>query len=348
MLVKKRKLRGELILKALVWTGPRQMEIKEKEMPHLGSNELLIKVSKVGICGSELSGFLGENSLRIPPLIMGHEFSGVIADISNDVEDWKIGELITVNPLLSCRKCNFCLQGMRQLCPSRKIIGIHRPGAFAEYVAVPADACHRVSDEVLGALVEPLACSVRANELADIRMNDNVVVFGAGIIGLMALRVAELRGASMRIIVDTNPVRLEKAKLWGATHTVNPSQTDIKSEIMSFGGGEIDKVIDAVGLPITRKQGIDIVRSNGTIVFVGLHHDETVIPGNVIVREEIQIKGSFCYSDMNFNTALSLINQNMISADPLWLNIRPIEEGKKSFEEQIEGTAVYPKILLTP
>lgn len=337
-----------LKLKALVWTGPRQMQIREQDMPVLGSKELLIKVSKVGICGSELSGYVGENSLRIPPLIMGHEFSGVIADRSNDVDDWEIGELITVNPLLSCRKCKYCLQGMRQLCRSRKIIGIHRPGAFAEYVAVPADTCHKVSDEVLGALVEPLACSVRANELADIKLNDNVVVFGAGIIGLMALRVAQLRGASMRIIVDTNPVRLEKAKFWGATHMVNPAQTDLKSEIMSFGGGEIDKVIDAVGLPITRNQGIDILRSDGTIVFVGLHHDETVVPGNLIVREEIQIKGSFCYSEMNFTTALALINENVISADSQWLDIRPIEEGKNSFDEQIEGTAFFPKIILSP
>lgn len=333
-------------MKSLVWMGPRRLEIQERPEPELAKGEVLLQVAVVGICGSDLSGYLGENSLRRPPLIMGHEFTGMVVATAGDVKAWKSGQVVTVNPLLSCNRCQFCRQGMRQLCANRSIVGIHRPGAFAEYLTVPASACHPVRNAIQGALVEPLACAVRANIQAKIQSTETLLVFGAGIIGLMSLRVAQEMGASRRIVVDPNPVRLEKAQWWGATDMLDPTHDKVTDEVRRLCPEGVDSVIDAVGLPQTRQDSIAVLRPGGCVVFIGLHLDETTIPGNHIVRQEIEIRGSFCYTDDNFQQALHLLENERVVPDASWLDIRPLEEGKQAFDEQIDGPATFPKILL--
>ena len=333
-------------MKSLVWTGPRQLEIQQQPEPSVAKGEVLLQVAVAGICGSELSGYLGENSLRKPPLVMGHEFSGVIVAVAEDVQEWRAGQVVTVNPLLSCGQCRYCRRGLRQLCATKSIVGIHRPGAFAEYVAVPASACYAVQDTIQAALTEPLACAVRANVQANVQEGENILVFGAGIIGLMALRVAQTRQAAQRIIVDTNPARLEKAAQWGATATLNPLQCDVVKEAHPLCPDGIDKVIDAVGLPRTRHDAISLVNPGGRVVFIGLHQDESSVPGNHIVRQEVEIFGSFCYTNEDFQHAHHLLEQECIVPDPLWLDIRSLAEGKRAFDEQIDGPALFPKIML--
>ena len=333
-------------MKSLVWTGPRQMEMQEGPRPVPKKGEVLLRVSLAGICGSELSGYLGENSLRKPPLVMGHEFSGSIIECGEGVNDWQEGQLVTVNPLVTCGECRYCKNGLQPLCPARWIVGIHRPGAFAEYVIVPQNACYAIQDEIQGALVEPLACAVRANMQARIELNDTVLVTGAGIIGLMALRVAKELGASRLLCVDTNEARLEKSRIWGATHTLNPRQQSVVDFVQQTFPAGVDRVIDAVGLPQTRRDGIAAVRPGGRVVFIGLHENDTTIPGNEIVRSEIEIVGSFCYADQDFHRALALLTSGKVVADTSWLDVRPLAAGKSSFDEQIDGPALFPKILL--
>jgi threonine dehydrogenase-like Zn-dependent dehydrogenase len=334
-------------MKALVWTNPREFELQDVQKPTAGAGEVVLQVRYAGICGSDLSGYLGENSLRKPPLIMGHEFTGDVVETGEGVSEFQVGDLLVVNPLITCGHCRMCKRGDQQNCMNRTIIGIHHPGAFAEYVKVPASACFHVQDALAGALVEPLACGIRAAERANVTLGDKVVVFGAGIIGLFSLQAASLRGASQRILVDTNDERLEKGKLFGATHTLNPKHVDVIESVQEITGGSAQKVIDAVGLPLTRQQGIAMVERGGRVVFIGLHEDETVIPGNDIVRREIELVGSFSYSDRNFAEGLSLIERKGLTPDDTWLDIRPLDQGKLSFDEQIFGSAKYPKIILS-
>ncbi|MFD1676834.1 zinc-dependent alcohol dehydrogenase [Alicyclobacillus fodiniaquatilis] len=333
-------------MKCLVWQGPRRIAVEEYPKPVLKSGEVLIKVSLVGICGSELSGYLGENSLRKPPLVMGHEFSGTIEEIADNVTGLENGMLVTVNPLFSCNYCSYCRSGFQNLCPKRSILGIHRPGAFAEYVAVPATACYRVKGEIEGALTEPLACSVRAATQARIELGETVVVFGAGIIGLMSVLSAKEKGAFQIVVVDTNDTRLKKALEWGATNVFNPSHGRILDEIRQLAPLGVDKVIDAVGLPITRQNGLEVVRSGGRVVWIGLHEDEIFMQGNHLVRQEIEVVGSFCYTDRDFQVALAMLDKNLHVSTDTWLDVRPLELGQNSFEEQIDGPAKFPKIML--
>lgn len=334
-------------MQALVWTQPSELQLQSVEMPAAGSGEVVLKVLYAGICGSDLSGYLGENTLRKPPLIMGHEFTGEVVEVGPDSEGLQRGTVVAVNPLLSCGRCKMCKQGAQQNCEARSILGIHHPGAFAEFVKVPASACYPVYDAVAGALVEPLACGVRAARQAKVQLGDSVVVFGAGIIGLFSMQVASLLGASECILIDTNERRLALGKMFGATKTIHSRNVDVVDSVRTLTGEAVSKVIDAVGLPITRQQGIELVENGGRVVFIGLHEDVTPLPGNVIVRKEIEIAGSFSYSYNDFRQALALIERKVVVPDPSWLDIRPLAMGKPAFDEQIDGPAAYPKILLT-
>ncbi len=325
-------------MRALVWTGAEQMVIEEREQPRVQEGWVLVHIAAVGVCGSELSGYMGHNSLRVPPLIMGHEFSGTLMTAT---EEWPAGQLVTVNPLVTCGHCRYCREGNRQLCVDRKIIGIDYPGGFAEFVAVPAQNCYPVSSPEAGAIVEPLACAVRATRLAEVEAGDRAVVYGAGTIGLLAVRLLVLRGVQEIAVVDTNQDRLTLAAEWGATSLKNPADSRTKPL-----GADWDVVIDAVGAASTRQNGLSAVRRGGHVVWLGLHEADSTIAANAIVRDEVQIRGSFCYADDDFRRAV-LLAQDRAIVQGRWLVHRRVEEGVQEFHDQTHKDVSYSKALLT-
>ncbi len=337
-------------MRAAIWHGPRQISVEETPRPEACSDELLLRVAFAGICGSELSGYLGQSSLRHPPLIMGHEFVGIVEQVGNAVGDFALGDRVTVNPMVPDGTCAMCRNGHEHLCLNRSLIGAHRPGAFAEYVAAPAKACYRLPetiDNLTGTLVEPLACAVRAVRLAEVTVGGRVLILGAGPIGLLALTVARRAGATVIAISDVNPARLAVAREWGATHTINPREQDLAAIIGAATDGlGCDAAIDAVGLPMTRQQAIGAVRAGGRVIFLGLHEDETSVPANTIVRSEITIQGSFCYTQANFTTALRLLQTSLVPAAESWLTIRTLEDADASFAQLIDVPADLTKIIL--
>ncbi|MBA2467886.1 MAG: galactitol-1-phosphate 5-dehydrogenase [Chloroflexia bacterium] len=339
-------------MRSAVWHGPKDIQVSETVVPGLAPGEVLLKVEAVGICGSELSGYLGHNSLRVPPLVMGHEFSATVVERAPDVTSIALGSRVTVNPMVPDLDCVMCRAGLENLCLGRTLIGAHRPGAFAEFVAVPALACYQLPDSVdtiAGTLVEPTACALRAVELAHISPGSSVLILGAGPIGLLSLLVAKAAGANQIIISDLAPKRLELASTWGATHTVNPSKTDIASFTRDITGGlGCDAVIDAVGLPATRKSAVYAVRPGGRVVLIGLHEDDSTLPGNHIIRSEIEIKGAFCYTQANFASSIRLIASGFLPDSSSWVDVRSLEETNDSFAQLIEDPSSAVKIVLQP
>src|SRR3984957_18364334 len=207
-----------LTMQALVWLGPREMVERAEPVPQPALGEVLISVAATGICGSELSGFLGHNSLRVPPLIMGHECAGEVVQGAGETfatgEPAGIGTRITFNPLIACGTCDRCLAGRPNLCRQRQLIGAHRPGGFAQYIAVPARQCYPLPDQlslVAGALVEPLACSIRAVIHAGVQPHERLLILGAGPIGLCAVAAARTQGIEQIIVSDLAADRLEIA-----------------------------------------------------------------------------------------------------------------------------------------
>jgi threonine dehydrogenase-like Zn-dependent dehydrogenase len=340
-------------MKALMLVGARELEIREVPVPELNEAEVLIEVAAVGVCGSELGGFLGVNALRQPPLIMGHEATGKIAGTSGgllaDGSRPEIGREITFNPLITCGRCHLCLSGKSSLCSKRELIGAHRPGAFAQFVTIPTRQCWslpRTISLITGSLTEPVACAVRAINMAESDRTDLFWIIGAGPIGLSCLAIALDSGVEQVVVSDISEERLSIAENWGAKATMNPIETSVEDFWRNYSGEPPNRVIDAVGSQAVRAQAIRNVRPGGTIVLVGLHDEEAFLPCNQIVRNEISLQGSFGYTQADFRLALDKLDQGVIRVGSEWLEQRSLEEGQAVFEELVEARSNSTKIVL--
>lgn len=334
-------------MKMLVYEGPERIVLANAAMPAVASDELLIRVRAVGICGSELEGYLGHSSVRVPPLVMGHEFCGEVADVGADAGDWRLGERVVVNPLIGCGRCRNCLSGRANICHSRAIVGIHRPGAFAEYVAVPVSGVTRVPDEMdadFASLAEPLAVAVHSVKLGLAPLED-VVIIGAGPIGLLTLQAAKLTGCRRAVVVERQPSRLQAAERLGA---IAATPEEARAVVTGLAGSEgAETVIDCVGNGATRKLAMELAASGGTIVMVGLGQGETAMPMNDLVRREIRLLGSYTYTVRDFAQAVALLVEGQIGMSG-WTQGLALEDGPDAFATLARGTAPVSKYILHP
>lgn len=338
-------------MKAMVYTAPGELKILEVDRPTPARGEVVLRVSASGICGSELEGFATRSPRRVPPLIMGHEFGGVVVEVGEEVISVKVGDLVAVNPLLWCGQCDLCRQGRTNICRDRRLIGMHRPGAFAEYVAVPEKALHLLpfgfTPEMI-AMVEPVANAVHALAIAQNPIPQTVVVFGAGTIGLFCAQVAKLCGGPRVMVVDINPYRLEVAKKLVANRVVNSQQEDLKDAAREVTNGEgFDLAIDAVGISETRAEALNLVRPGGTAVWIGLHSDATSLPGMEAVLYEKRVQGSYAYTNGDFRKAIQLVRDGCLRMEE-WARSFPLEQGVEVFYALLRGEADYIKALLVP
>ncbi|BBH20617.1 alcohol dehydrogenase [Paenibacillus baekrokdamisoli] len=331
------------MMRALVYEGPRTMNMRTVPIPEPGEQEVLIRVERVGICGSELGGYLGHNSLRKPPLIMGHEFSGVIVKTGTGANKLGVGARVTVNPLQTCGQCSDCLHDNHQLCQQRKLLGAHLPGAFAEYVVVAEPNVYPIPDSLSfeeAALTEPFACAVHLCRLISMKRDDSLLIMGAGPIGLFALTAARTLGLSHIIVSDLNPDRLKIVTELGGIPA--HSQEELAAWKPADG---FHAAIDAVGMQVTRQQCVESVRRGGRVGFTGLHEADSTLPVNTIIREELKLFGAFAYAQNDFETALRFIAEGKVNLLP-WTVHQPLEQGSACFEKLISGPGAIAKIML--
>lgn len=342
-------------MKALVYEGPREMNIREVEQPTAGSGEVLIEVVYSGICGSELSGFLGQSSLRKPPCVFGHEFAGKIVEIGPDVSPelgLAAGDRVTANPLVTCGTCRYCRAGQEQLCTSRQLLGAALPGSNARYVKVPARSIFPLPETLSyeqATLAEPIAYAVHVANLADIQAEHRIAIHGMGPIGLFVLQVSRHRGARQVLVVDTNDERLAIAEALGAGEVLNPTQVDAVQLIREHTDGlGADIVVDAVGSSVTRANAVLSARMGGTVVWSGLHSAETSLPINDMIRQEIRTLGAFAYSAREFGQALDLLAQGAVGLRDEWMVKSPLADGALWFDRLLGNPGGVAKVLLTP
>ncbi|MEM7031248.1 MAG: alcohol dehydrogenase catalytic domain-containing protein [Chloroflexota bacterium] len=341
-------------MRSLVWEGPRIMTMHNGPELEPEADEVVIKVSYAGICGSELSGYLGHNALRVPPVVMGHEFSGEIVSVGSDVQaqyaPLSVGKAVTANPLIDCNTCEYCQRGVNHLCLSRQLIGAHRPGAYAEYVSVPAKMVSVLPDGLslrLGALVEPVGVGVRIGEMAGDVQGQDVLIVGAGPIGLLALQVLQTKGAKRVFIADLSPERLAMGEALGG-EILNPASVDVVQSVLDATGGRgVSVSVDAVGLAVTRTQCVSATCATGTLILSGLHEETSEVPAADIIRREIVVRGCFAYSPDNFAEAIQLLLEDKIRLDP-WIVEAPLTEGGPWFDRLIDEPGDVSKVLLVP
>lgn len=341
-------------MKALVWEAARTMTLREEPAPTAAADEIVLRVAYAGICGSELSGYLGHNALRLPPLIMGHEFAGEIVELGALVPEFKpdlaLGSLVTVNPLWYCGDCEFCAAGLNQLCSNRRLIGAHRPGAFAEYVCAPAKLALPLPDGMdarIGALTEPVGCAVRIGELAGDVADADCLIIGAGPIGLLSLQMLQYQGAARVFIAEIDGARLAMGEALGGI-PIQPSAVDTVATVReATDGAGVAVSLDAVGSALTREQCVAATKASGRLILSGLHEESSAMPVAAMIRSEITAVGSFAYTPANFARALELLAAGAIRLDP-WVHEAPLDEGGTWFERLIEAPGDVSKVLLKP
>ncbi len=331
-------------MKALVYTGPKAMVLREVDDPQPGEDELLIKVDAVGICGSDMHAWHGHDARRPAPLILGHEAAGVVQTGA------MAGKRVTVNPLVTCMKCEYCKNGRSNLCRARQIISIPpREGAFAQYVALPGRNLIEVpkaTDLHKAALTEPIACSWHAVRVAGVALRDTltdstVVVLGGGAIGLAAALVLNAFGCKDISIAETNPLRRKVLAGAGPFNVYDPT-TGQGPEC-----GSVHLVIDAFGGAQTRAAASALARPGGVIVHIGLAGGDTGLDVRRMTLQEITFIGSYTYTMDDFrNTADAIFDGRLGALD--WYEERPLKDGVGAFDDIDSGRVAAPKIILKP
>ena len=331
-------------MKALVYTGEKKLIYQDYSDPIKNKGEEIIKINSVGICGSDMHAFLGHDERRPSPLILGHEPSGIIVGGEND------GKKVTINPLVTCGHCRFCVSSRDNLCLTRQIISMPpREGAFAEYVSIPKQNLISVPDDVSlenACLTEPLACGWHASKVAKKIMNLNLkelncLVIGGGAIGIGAALSLLLHGAKNIFLAETNEIRHNEIKKTCNVQVFNPEKK------IPFEEGSIDLVIDGVGIVKTREMSSKYISPGGLIVHIGLGEPKEGLDIRRMTLQEITFVGTYTYTSSDFKeTADKIFNNEFGNLD--WVDIRPLKDGQACFEEILEGKTLFPKIILKP
>ena len=350
-------LEGEK-MKAVQYHGPCEIKVVEIDVPEIDSDELLVKVEVTLTCGTDLKMYMRGHRLAKPPMTLGHEFAGVVVDVGKHVTTFEEGMRVVAANSAPCNACFFCRKGKPNLCEhlEEDLIGFSAPGAYAEYVRVPAKIVkqnvHKIPDHVSfkeAALLEPLACVVHGNDLADIRFGDSVVVVGAGPIGLLHLQLAKNRGAWKVMVVDISDERLQTACELGAENTINAEREDHVRKVMELTGGRgADVAIEAVGLPETWENTLRMTRKAGTVLLFGGCPSGTSVSFDTdrLHYGELTVKGAFHHTPSCVEKSLSLISSGSIKTTGIVTHEMPLEEVEKALQLMAQGEAV--KVALIP
>jgi L-iditol 2-dehydrogenase len=342
-------------MKALVYKGAKIIDLEDIEQPAPVGDESLIRVRAVGICGSDFEGFLGKTGRRLPPMVMGHELAGTVEKPASN-SGLKKGDAVVVQPKLYCGNCTFCRQGLTNMCSGAEFFGVmSKNGGMAEYMAVPERCLHRVKDGLefeKACLAEPLAVACRAAS----QVPDNVLqgaeytlLAGAGTIGLLILQAIKLRGARNVIVSDMSDYRLELAQELGAEFCINPAREDFLARVQEItSNGMADIAFEAVGFGASVGQAHSALKNRGFIVWVGLAQRMIELDMHRVVTAELNVRGSFLYSEEDFVDSLKLLESGKIRTAPIITKAVDLKAGVDAFEDlrnNKDGRII--KIILT-
>ena len=342
-------------MKALVLEEYNKFVYKDVEKPVANSDEVLVEIKAVGICGSDVHGMDGSTGRRIPPIIMGHEASGEIVEIGRNVTGWSIGDRVTFDSTIYKLDDWYTLKGHYNLSDNRMILGVsckdfRRDGAFAQFVTIPNHILYRIPDNVSfeqAAMVEPVAVALHAVNLSGVKINDNAVVFGSGMIGLFVIQLLKHAGCNV-IAIDMLQEKLDMAKMAGANTVLNAQTDDVPAEIRKLTNNRgADFAFEAVGITPTITSAIESLRKGATLILVGNLSPSIEFPLQKVVTQEITIKGS-CAINGEYPAVLDLISKGKINVDNMISAVAPLSEGALFFDKLNKKEQGLLKVILKP
>ena len=337
-------------MKAAVLKELETIVIEDVPVPEPKEDQVLVQLKATGLCGSDVDGYTGHHPMIKPPIILGHEGSGIIAKCGPGVNEWKVGTPVAIEPFFTCKRCPACRAGKYNLCAHLKITGHQVPGTLAEYVIAEAGFVHRKPDNVPfeeAAIAEPTSGSLHAVERCGIRLGDFVVIIGCGTMGSLTLQHVLNKGAEV-LVSDTVEFKLKKAKELGVHHTLNAKNEDIAEKVKELTDGiGADCVIEAVGLPATLGLTVSLVKRGGTIMLIGWSGKATD-PFNLtsLTLDELTVLGTLGFCN-DFPVALKMMSLGKVNLKPIIshrLPLEDVEEGIKMLKRHEEGVW---KIVIT-
>ncbi|EAE4124711.1 galactitol-1-phosphate 5-dehydrogenase [Listeria monocytogenes] len=347
-------------MKALKLYGKRDLRYEEADMPTIEQpDDVILKVKTVGICGSYISRY-SKLGPYVPGMVWGHEFSGEVIEVGSEVTDIEIGDRAAGCPALYCGECEYCKKGEFARCRKLTVIGARHPGAYAEYIKLPAENVVKIPDELdyeAAALVEPSAVVVHGFYHTKLQAGDDVVVVGSGNIGLLAIQWAKVFGAKRVIAIDVDDKKLALAKEVGADVVINSLKEDPLEVVAAHTDGlNADLVVEAAGSPITSAQVFAYAKKGGGVVFLGIPYADVTIERfyfEKIVRSELTVWGSWNaisapFPGKEWQTTIHFLANKQINIEPMITHRLSLAEGPEVFERIYERNEFFGKVLFFP
>lgn len=343
-------------MKALLLTSYGKLELSQIDPPKLAENDVLVRVAACGICGSDVHGYDGTSGRRIPPIVMGHEAAGTVAEVGSAVTGARVDDRVTFDSTIYCGQCDACRRGQVNLCPNRRVLGVscadyRQYGAFAEFVAVPQHILYTLPVEVTfeqATMIEPIAIALHAVARLNVSPGERAVVVGSGMIGLLTVAALRIAGCSEITAIDLDDSRLALAQQMGATRTLNPQNTDAVANLLqSTGGVGLDIAVEAVGNAPAFKTAVAAVRRGGRVALIGNLAAEVPFPLQSVVTRELTLVAS-CASAGEYPRALELLANGQIDVTPLITAVAPLDEGQQWFDRLHAAEPGLMKVILKP
>jgi 2-desacetyl-2-hydroxyethyl bacteriochlorophyllide A dehydrogenase len=333
-------------MRALVYTQPHEVQLHDRPMPELASGEVVLKIEAVGICGSDMHAWHGHDPRRKPGLVLGHEFVGAIA--ASAAPGFEVGTRFTGNPLITCGTCEYCVQGRNNLCANRTMVGMTRPGAYAEYMSIPAASLIAMPQDMparAAALTEPAATAWHAinltlRALARPIHECRVLVIGGGAIGMLAALLLRHLGVRRVVLAELNALRREAVATHAQCETIDP-------RINAPAENGFDVVIDAVGAKATRAQAFAAIKPGGVVMHVGLQDWASEVDMRKLTLAEITLLGTYTYTTADLRATVDALAQGAFG-DLSWVEERPLDAGQQAFLDLDQGRCAAAKVLLRP
>jgi 2-desacetyl-2-hydroxyethyl bacteriochlorophyllide A dehydrogenase len=333
-------------MKALVYTAPRQMTLQERPYPKIEDGEVVLRIDAVGICGSDMHAWHGHDPRRLPGLVLGHELAGTVVESATG--QVKPGTRVTANPLITCGTCEYCVQGRNNLCANRTMVGMTRPGAYAEFMSIPASSLIDIPQDMSAlqaALAEPAATALHAINLITRALTRplpecRVLVIGGGAIGMLSALLLRSYGCADVTMAEVNPLRRESAERYAQCASFDPLQSSPTQDAFAV-------VIDAVGAVATRKAALAAVKPGGVVMHIGLQDWASEIDMRKLTLAEITLLGTYTYTTADMRATVKALYRGAFGALE-WVETRPMSEGAQAFNDLEAGRTSSAKVVMVP
>jgi L-iditol 2-dehydrogenase len=336
-------------MKVALFEKPHVLHVTAKPLRSLAEGEILVKVQNCGVCGTDVHIVEG-TSRSSPPVVLGHEYAGIVEDVAKGLADIRAGQRVAVDPNISCGTCFYCRRGLVHLCSNLRALGVDIDGGMAEYCIVPVKQAYEITADLsveASAFIEPVSCVVHGIDKANIAAGDTVVILGGGTIGLLMLQLAKIAGAARVIVAEPLEHKRAIAKSLGANEVIDPMKHDVHSVVSDITGVGADTVIECVGKPQTMQLAVEIARRGGTVEFFGVSSIGQTIPiePNQVYFKELTIVGSYVNPN-TFSRAISLLQAGKVRVDKFQIDMFPLDGVNEALAFQREGKTI--KSIIQP